>query len=113
MSRTLSLVSVVSGGGGAGAGSTAGAGGGVCAASWAAAFSAARFFMVHQAPPPPASRITTKAPMPIINFGFAADCTAGVAATATAEACVFGALDTGPPLREGEGGGRGAVSRVV
>src|ERR1019366_3248404 len=112
ISRTLSFVSVVSGGVGGGAtggASTTGAGGGVCAANSAAVFSAACFFMVHQAPPPPTSRITTKAPIPIIAFGFEADCTGGGAAVATAEAWVFGALDGGPM----EGGGSGAVSRVV
>src|SRR5689334_4392753 len=114
MSRTLSLVSVVStGGGGGGAGSTTGAGGGVCAASWAAAaFSPARFF-TNQMPPPPASRITTRAAIPIIILEFDEDCAAGALGAATAEAWVLGPREAGPPLMEAEGGGSIPDSRVV
>src|SRR6185312_1115187 len=109
--RTLSLVSVVSGGGGgAGAGSTAGAGGGVCAANSAAAFSAARFFIIHSAPPPPAKRITSTAAIPMKALELEGDCVAGAAAAvAVPEAWLCGARDAGPT----EGGGSGAVSRVV
>src|SRR5665213_290291 len=111
MSMTLSLVRVVSGGGGGGAGvgSTTGAGGGVRAANSAAAFSAARFFDIHKAPPPAASRITSAAAIPMNALVFEGISVAGAAAVAPDEAGGIGPRDCGPM----EGGGSGAVSRVV